>query len=359
MFGVMIAVVLLIFLVTFETTFEDEIKERFDQPPILSEIMDKDINDTEPLLDNKEESPVSEEMTLLLDEHEYFIGMTVQEVIDEFGEPDRKDLSAYGYEWWIYPLSKKTYMQIGVEKDQVVTVFLTGDIRGQAFSLGETYQALNEKLSFQERVDVSTSEGVFQFQLSSEDLRMRPLTELDGQWIQLYFDTFTGTLSSIRMMTNDVLLMQQPYSVTYRGTLPERPELSAEQWVAIEAGDARQIFDFTNIIRERHELEPFKWEEDVAGIAYLHSRDMSIHNYFSHTSPTYGELVDRFENGEVRFSLAGENIAAKYVDGVAAVEGWLNSEGHRINLLHEEFTHLGVGVYQDYYTQNFMTPRLF
>jgi uncharacterized protein YkwD len=67
-------------------------------------------------------------------------------------------------------------------------------------------------------------------------------------------------------------------------------------------------------------------------------------------------VSDRFLSRDVPFRLAGENIAAKYIDGVASVEGWLNSEGHRHNLLHEEFTHLGVGVFQDYYTQNFMTP---
>ncbi|WP_373370355.1 CAP domain-containing protein [Alkalicoccobacillus plakortidis] len=52
----------------------------------------------------------------------------------------------------------------------------------------------------------------------------------------------------------------------------------------------------------------------------------------------------------------GENIALNYVDGAAAVEGWLNSEGHRVNLLHEGFTELGVGVYEKSFTQNFLTP---
>ncbi|MEK1830243.1 CAP domain-containing protein [Priestia megaterium] len=54
--------------------------------------------------------------------------------------------------------------------------------------------------------------------------------------------------------------------------------------------------------------------------------------------------------------MAGENIASNYQDGIAAVEGWLNSEGHRKALLNKEFTRLGVGVYEKYYTQNFITP---
>ncbi|MGK0698226.1 CAP domain-containing protein [Priestia flexa] len=54
--------------------------------------------------------------------------------------------------------------------------------------------------------------------------------------------------------------------------------------------------------------------------------------------------------------MAGENIASNYTDGPAAVEGWLNSEGHRKALLNNDFTHLGVGVYEKFYTQNFITP---
>lgn len=56
----------------------------------------------------------------------------------------------------------------------------------------------------------------------------------------------------------------------------------------------------------------------------------------------------------MEFQQAGENIAYNYVDGPAAVEGWLNSEGHRKALLNEDYTHLGVGVDHKYYTQNFI-----
>ncbi|BBP89067.1 hypothetical protein BsIDN1_26850 [Bacillus safensis] len=76
----------------------------------------------------------------------------------------------------------------------------------------------------------------------------------------------------------------------------------------------------------------------------MHSEDMKENHYFSHESKKYGTLKDRLERGEVGFQLAGENIAYNYVDGPAAVEGWLNSEGHRKALLNKDYTHLGVGV---------------
>jgi uncharacterized protein YkwD len=81
---------------------------------------------------------------------------------------------------------------------------------------------------------------------------------------------------------------------------------------------------------------------------------MSDNNDFSHTSKKFGSLSDRLEAANVAYKSAGENIAANYPDGPAVAEGWLNSKGHRESLLNAEFTHLGVGVYQKYYTQNFI-----
>ncbi|WP_332632225.1 CAP domain-containing protein [Halalkalibacter flavus] len=349
----MIAGTILLFvsIVLFENVYEDQISEWFQQTEPYEE---------ETLAAEEVSSIVTqteEEDSLSFAGHERFIGLTDEEIKNEFGEPTRIDLSAYGYDWWIYPLSNNSYMQIGIEKGEVVTVFLTGNIRGESLSLGQTYDEINELLQFKEKVDVISSDGgMYQFELTNEDLKMRPLGQIEDVWVQFYFDTHTDELSSMRILEKDVLIKQRPYSVSYRGTPPERPTFSEDQWARIEEGNAKQIFDFTNIIRTRHGLEPFEWEENVSRVAYLHSKDMSESEYFSHTSPSYGEVADRFDREGVPFMLAGENIAAKYVDGLASVEGWLNSEGHRLNLLHEEFTHLGVGVFREHYTQNFLTP---
>ena len=81
---------------------------------------------------------------------------------------------------------------------------------------------------------------------------------------------------------------------------------------------------------------------------------MAENNDFSHTSKKYGDLTNRLKTAEVAYLAAGENIAANYTDGPAVVVGWLNSKGHRETLLNKDYTHLGVGVYQKYYTQNFI-----
>ena len=99
------------------------------------------------------------------------------------------------------------------------------------------------------------------------------------------------------------------------------------------------------------------WDEETAEVAYLHSKDMSETNTFSHTSEQFGDLTERLIKGNIPFELAGENIAANYLDAPSVIHGWLNSNGHRNSLLSDKFTHIGVGVYKKYYTQNFVKRR--
>jgi uncharacterized protein YkwD len=165
----------------------------------------------------------------------------------------------------------------------------------------------------------------------------------------------TVILSSVRYLDAQTLIKQRPYELIYRGELLSARELTDEEWKLVEMGSSQQILDITNMIRKRHELTIVNWHEEIAQVAFLHSKDMKENEYFAHDSPTKGGLADRLKVGEIKYHLAGENIAAKYVDGIAAVEGWLNSKGHRETLLNNEFTHLGVGVYEKYYTQNFIS----
>ena len=78
--------------------------------------------------------------------------------------------------------------------------------------------------------------------------------------------------------------------------------------------------------------------------------------YFSHTSPTYGSPFDMMKQFGITYRTAGENIAMGYPTAEAVVDGWMNSEGHRANILNASFTEIGVGYVADgnYYTQMFI-----
>ncbi|MBY6036222.1 hypothetical protein KUV80_06140 [Fictibacillus nanhaiensis] len=288
-----------------------------------------------------------------------WIGKDIDAFKKEWGEPDRSDPSAYGYDWLIYGnKSPKGYLQAGVEKGKIVTLFTIGsEVNTKPFTIGDSSNSIIQKFPIESDITINEGEEFFRFELSEEEVMLRPLIKVKGDvWAQLYFDKFTNKLSSVRYTTSDVLLKQRPYSIVYRGDLPEVTVISEEKQQKIDASEERQIFELTNIIRLAYKKSPLEWDEKTSDVAFLHSEDMTNQQYFSHESKDGRTLSDRLQEGNVAFIQAGENIAANYTDGIAAVEGWMNSDGHRKTLLNNDFTHLGVGVYKKYYTQNFFTP---
>ena len=283
----------------------------------------------------------------------FYIGKEPALLRKAMGEPIRKDPSAYGYEWWVYK-SDNQYVQFGVENNRVVTAYAAGEMDVSPFKIEQPAKDLFQTYDLRMDIIVKNDSGTYRFELSEEDFNMRPIVRVGDIYAQLYIDKFSGTLSSVRYLTKDYLIKQRPYEMVYRGELPADPELSNSVWQQIEEGSEKQILDLTNIIREKHNLGMLSWDPDTAKVAKQHSKEMYEKQYFAHESPSLGDLGDRLKKAKVDYQLAGENIAANYTDGPAAVEGWLNSKGHREALLEKDFSFLGVGVYQKYYTQNFI-----
>ena len=127
-------------------------------------------------------------------------------------------------------------------------------------------------------------------------------------------------------------------------------------------GYEQEVLRLTNIERESHGLPALRWDSRLAVAARKHSEDMAGKGYFSHQSDDGRGLRERLLDEGFTGS-AGENIAAGQVSPEDVVEAWMNSEGHRENILLPIFTHLGVGFcYSEsspmiyYWTQDFGEP---
>jgi len=283
------------------------------------------------------------------------IGQNVTQLEKEWGAPVRIDESTYGYQWYVYNQNYDRYLQVGVENERVVTIFAIGKVLDVApFEIGQPVEEIFNTQFFDTNINLELNGNSYRFELNDTDLNLRPMVQLGDIYAQLYIDKFTGNLSSIRFLDAETLVKQRPYELVYSGELIKPPAISDEMMNSIESSTEQQIFDITNVLRVRHKLKPLLWDDMTAEVAFEHSKDMSENNDFSHTSKKFGDLNNRLKTAKVVYQTAGENIAANYTDGPAAVEGWLNSKGHRESLLNDGYTHLGVGVFQKYYTQNFI-----
>ena len=118
----------------------------------------------------------------------------------------------------------------------------------------------------------------------------------------------------------------------------------------------QQVLDLTNVERAKEGLAALKADTALMAAAREKSVDMQKNNYFSHTSPTFGSPFDRMKALGIQYKSAGENIAQGQSTPAQVVEAWMNSEGHRANIMSSKFTHLGVGYVANgnYWTQQFV-----
>ena len=118
-----------------------------------------------------------------------------------------------------------------------------------------------------------------------------------------------------------------------------------------------EVLRLVNVERSKAGLAPLKMSSELSNVARKKSQDMADKNYFDHNSPTYGSPFDMMKQFGIKYTAAGENIAKGHNSAEAVMNGWMNSAGHKANILSSKFGTLGVGYVNKngttYWTQMF------
>ena len=107
--------------------------------------------------------------------------------------------------------------------------------------------------------------------------------------------------------------------------------------------DEKEVFDLINKQRTNNGLSALKEDAEVQKVARIKAQDMVSNNYFAHESPTYGTPFQMLKNFKISYKTAGENIAVNSSNS-SAVTAWMNSSGHKANILNSNFNYTGIGV---------------
>lgn len=272
------------------------------------------------------------------------LGQNESQLIQLLGEPDRKDPSIYGFTWYIYNENLLEYAQFGVLNGTVVAMYSNANVWTSSYGVqvGSTDDLVNEKMG-QPIEYIQKGNVRYLLDVQNEE----PVYHLDQMYVTLFKDAHQND----QVMA--ILIVDEQVEESF---VPDEALYTDEIRMAFE----RQVFDLSNVTRAQYGLEPFAWHEQAAETARGHSQHMAEDRFFDHTSPDGSTLGDRLQDQQVSFHMAGENIAAGQFNALFAHSGWMNSLGHRQNIL-GSYQDLGVGVYfggpmRVYYTQNFITP---
>ncbi len=119
----------------------------------------------------------------------------------------------------------------------------------------------------------------------------------------------------------------------------------------------KEVVRLVNVERTKRGLLPLTMDWQLSRVARYKSQDMRDNGYFAHNSPVYGSPFQMIKSFGISYRTAGENIAKGYKTPAAVVNGWMNSAGHRANILNASFTKIGVGYVAsgNYWTQLFIS----
>jgi uncharacterized YkwD family protein/spore coat assembly protein SafA len=140
------------------------------------------------------------------------------------------------------------------------------------------------------------------------------------------------------------------YDLIYPGQVINIPTISSSV-----TNFESEVIRLVNEIRIQNGIKPLTHDWQLSRVARYKSQDMRDLGYFSHTSPTYGSPFEMMRSFGISYKTAGENIAKGYSTPKAVVDAWMNSPGHRANILNSSYTHIGIGYVAsgNYWTQMF------
>jgi uncharacterized protein YkwD len=159
--------------------------------------------------------------------------------------------------------------------------------------------------------------------------RLSPATDwLESRLAPIFQPAIERSLQALTVPPDSVRRVELPFKVA---NPKPRPDLEA------------RMLELVNAERAKQGLKPLAADPEMAEVARAHSRDMFARGYFSHVSPDGGQLSERIRQRELRYLLAGENLALAPTLPMAH-QGLMNSPGHRANILRPHFGRLGIGV---------------
>ncbi|ANU10449.1 hypothetical protein A1A1_04232 [Planococcus antarcticus DSM 14505] len=283
-----------------------------------------------------------------------YIGKSIDKWVEQYGEPERIDPSAYGYEWWVYNESYAHFIMTGVKDGKVVQVYTAGVAADAApYTIGQSLDDLYRFTILENEVTVKYGTNIYTFNVTAEDMDKRILVKFDGVYAQLYIDSMDRTLEAVRFMDAETLIRHQPYDLMYSGELLPVQSPSSTLQQSIDEASAKQIVDLVNVYRIHHQINPLVVNPRASMVAETNSEDMAKQN-FSSEEMEIKDLHGQLGEANIVFDQAAVNTAKRYYDAAETVHGWINSDVHRKTLLSDQYNQTGVGAFGKYYTQIFL-----
>ncbi len=256
------------------------------------------------------------------------VGMTQSQLTAKFGKPNRTEPSEYGFDWLVYNSDYSRFMMAGVRKGKVVALYTNakGFKYGTKFQLGASKSKVRSAMGKKPVTFLRNGNTVAMLPHTNE----KDLFPVGSNHVTVFYDNIEkGVVTSI-------MILPAADETSY---VVRNPAMTAMLGAAYQ----RLSVDLTNSIRVRRGLPALKVATPNTKLATSRSTDMRNRNYFDHYTPEKVSPAQQAKRMGLSYLKLGENIAYGHRDAIFAHERFMNSSGHRVNVL-KDYTKIGVGV---------------
>ena len=268
------------------------------------------------------------------------LGDSLDLILENLGNPGRIDDSEYGFKWYVYNQYSEVFAMVGIENNIVVALYSNSidSCESEGIKLNSNRDFVREKYTTLEY----KQKGNTRYIINSEN--QYDIINKDKKYITIFYDIYENN----RVCSYQIISEKVEDSIS--GIYPNSND-------DLRKSFELQIIDLTNSVRQKKGLTTLDYNKKATVSSRKHSEDMRDRNFFDHINKNNETPFDRMKKEGIIYTGAGENIAAGQTSAIYAHEAWMNSEGHRKNIL-GDYKYIGVGVefggyYSTYYTQNF------
>jgi uncharacterized YkwD family protein len=187
----------------------------------------------------------------------------------------------------------------------------------------------------------------------SETIRIKEAPNGFPSYLWDLIGTQTGNPSNQAPARNPSGTPQENVPTDTTGQVPQGNTGQAQQGSTDSSQFAQQVLAIVNQERSKAGLSTLSMSGDLSNMAMVKAQDMYNNNYFDHNSPTHGSPFDMMKEFGITYSSAGENIAKGQSTPTQVMNDWMNSPGHRANILNSSFTQIGIAYYNSEWVQEF------
>ena len=180
-----------------------------------------------------------------------FIGLSSDEILENYGKPSRIDPSSFNYEWWVYKNNYEILM-VGISEgivSQIYTNSINFDV--SPYLIGQSLEDVYRRTIFEQEVTAEVDENLYVFAMNEQDMKNRILVKYEDLFAQLYIDTETNQLDGVRFIDGRTLVLHKPYEMQFVGELLEASTPSSFAQIKINRANGLQLTDLANSFRKK------------------------------------------------------------------------------------------------------------